>query len=180
MIRFFGCPRRGIIGESQDGLLSYSACFMAVTWQSPGIPCATVVYDEGYSSCNASVTPPLQRKDFHASFAPDPRAKRADDVVELMNVASNYLREHITHKARIHHTTDGRRASLPMVPIMPVPGILRCSPYMSQAGYPSTMELNARGAAMMTETEVTVEKGTQAERQVHHALQTYPQKYGRS
>ncbi|MCL2548674.1 MAG: peptidase dimerization domain-containing protein, partial [Symbiobacteriaceae bacterium] len=92
----------------------------------------------------------------HAGGDPH-NGRSALDAVELMNVGANYLREHIISDARMHYIiTEGGKA----------PNIV---PERAQVWYfvraPKVHQLNdivarlhkvARGAAMMTETEVEI------------------------
>jgi aminobenzoyl-glutamate utilization protein B len=93
----------------------------------------------------------------HAAFTPH-LGRSALDAVELMNVGVNYLREHIIPEARVHYViTNGGR----------VPNIV---PSEAESWYyiraPRVSEVRviherivdvARGAALMTGTEVEVE-----------------------
>ena len=156
-IRFYGCPEEELLsGKVKMAYFHmFHGCDLAISWHPM---CATVVYDEGYLA-NASVKFHFKGKTSHAAFAPE-RGRSALDAVELMSVASNYLREHIIDKARIHYTTDSGGLPPNVVPDHASSWYFARAPYMSQVrDILRRLELNARGAAMMTETEVTVEKG---------------------
>lgn len=89
----------------------------------------------------------------HAAGAPE-RGRSALDAVELMNIGVQFLREHMSDKARIHYAvTDagGRSANV----VQPKAAVL----YMVRSNHVSeAIELQARvdkiadGAALMTET----------------------------
>ncbi len=90
----------------------------------------------------------------HAAAAPQ-AGRSALDAVELMNVGANYLREHVTEKARIHYAiTNGGGA--PNV----VPEDAEVWYYVRAPKRKDVQEITARlrkvaeGAAMMTETKV--------------------------
>src|SRR5205814_3012702 len=51
----------------------------------------------------------------HASVSPD-KGRSALDGVELMNVGSNYMREHIKETSRIHHVITNGGAQPNVVP----------------------------------------------------------------
>jgi aminobenzoyl-glutamate utilization protein B len=92
----------------------------------------------------------------HASTSPQ-RGRSALDAVELMNVGVNYMREHVGEDARIHYViTDG--GGQPNV----VPGraqawyYVRADRHAEMEGYWRRLNDIARGAALMTGTELEV------------------------
>jgi len=94
----------------------------------------------------------------HASASPE-KGRSALDGVEIMNVAVNYLREHIPSATRIHYvTTDG--GSAPNV----VPDKAEVYYYVRHADPQVVRDVMARvqkaaeGAAIATETKVTFEQ----------------------
>ena len=93
----------------------------------------------------------------HAGGAPQD-GRSALDAVELMNVGANYLREHVTDDVRIHYVIQNGGAA-PNI----VPGDASVWYYvraLSRGAVEETYDRLvkvARGAAMMTETEVSVE-----------------------
>jgi len=94
----------------------------------------------------------------HASASPD-RGRSALDGVEVMNVAVNYMREHVPDGTRIHYvTTDGGQA--PNV----VPDKAEAYYYVRHADPQVVRDVIGRiqkaaeGAAMATETKVTFEQ----------------------
>lgn len=93
----------------------------------------------------------------HASAAPD-KGRSALDGVEVMNVATNYLREHVPIGTRIHYVvTDGGQA--PNV----VPDFAESYYYVRSSDVGVVRSVWARvtkaaeGAAMATDTKVDVE-----------------------
>lgn len=99
-------------------------------------------------------------KSAHASVCPH-LGRSALDAAELFNIACNFLREHMIPEARIHYAFLNAGGTAPNV--VPAEASLLYevrAPKMSQA-----LELRerlvkaARGACLMTETEVSVEYG---------------------
>lgn len=89
----------------------------------------------------------------HASGAPD-KGRSALDAVELMNIGVQFLREHMSDKARIHYAITDAGGVSPNV-VQPRASVL----YMVRSNHVSeAVELQARvdkiaeGAALMTET----------------------------
>lgn len=93
----------------------------------------------------------------HAGGAPQD-GRSALDAVELMNVGANYLREHVTDDVRIHYVIKNGGAA-PNI----VPGDASVWYYvraLSRAAVEETYDRLvkvAKGAAMMTETELEIE-----------------------
>lgn len=129
----------------------FDGCDFAISWHPMS---ANMVYDNGYLA-SASAHFEFKGRSSHAAFAPE-LGRSALDAVELMNVGVNYLREHVTSKARIHYTTDSGGFAPNIVP--PRAG----SWYFVRAPvhFPDVKEILARvgkvaeGAALMTETQV--------------------------
>jgi len=93
----------------------------------------------------------------HAGGDPH-NGRSALDAVELMNVAANYLREHVTSDVRIHYTiTDGGEA--PNI----VPDRASSKYFMRAFTREAVVDVYnrlincAKGAALMTDTEVEVD-----------------------
>ncbi|MHA2030324.1 MAG: M20 family metallopeptidase [Candidatus Kariarchaeaceae archaeon] len=153
-IQFFGCPAEE--GGAAKTFMVRAGVFdhldVALTWH-PG----TV---NGVMSMNL-LARAMAIFRFHgkaAHAAGDPyNGRSALDAVELMNVGCNYLREHIIPDGRIHYSiTKGGGA--PNV----VPDIAESLYYVRA---PTTLQVReiydrvvkvAKGAAMMTETEVEI------------------------
>lgn len=98
----------------------------------------------------------------HAAGSPE-KGRSALDAVELMNVGSNYLREHVPDDTRIHYviTKGGGRPNI--VPEEAESWYYVRAPRMAQAQavFERVQEI-AQGACLMTRTKVTVraESGT--------------------
>lgn len=154
-IRFYGCPEEELLsGKVKMAYYHmFDDCDMAISWHPM---CASMVYDEAYLA-SSSVKYRFKGKTSHAGFAPE-RGRSALDAVELMNVGANYLREHVVDKARIHYTTDSGGFAPNIVPDKASAWYYVRAPHISDVkDILRRLELVARGAAMMTETEVEVE-----------------------
>ena len=152
---FLGCPAEEQLtgkvfmarGHAFDGLdiaLSYHPLF-------------TTEVSVGNSSAMNTAKFHFKGRTAHAGGDPH-NGRSALDAVELMNVGANYLREHVTSDVRIHYTiTEGGTA----------PNIVpdkACVWYYVRALSREAVEDTyarlvkiAKGAAMMTETEVEIE-----------------------
>lgn len=154
-IRFYACPaEENLSGKSymaREGVFDDLDCCMS--WHPGGTDAV------GKSSCNA-----FQLMEFHfkgtaahAGGAPH-LGRSALDAVELTNVGANYLREHIIDAARMHYIiTDGGQA----VNIVPETATVRYAVrapkmYQMQEVVERLVKV-AKGAATMTETEMTYE-----------------------
>lgn len=98
----------------------------------------------------------------HAAGGPE-RGRSALDAVELMNVGSNYLREHVPQQTRIHYViiNGGKRPNI--VPEEAESWYYVRAPKMddAQAVFTRVVEI-AQGACLMTRTKVEIrdESGT--------------------
>jgi len=94
----------------------------------------------------------------HAAASPH-LGRSALDAVELMNVGVNFLREHMPVEARIHYAITDTGGSAPNVVqsqadvlyVVRAPDIAQAAPLFDR------VKDVARGAALMTETELSVE-----------------------
>jgi len=102
-VRFYGCPAEetlvGKVWLVRDG---YFDGVDAVLSHHPGS-----VNTAGLSSSNAmnSVKFHFHGAASHAAGSPE-QGRSALDAAELMNVAVNYMREHIVEKARVHYVVE--------------------------------------------------------------------------
>ncbi len=93
----------------------------------------------------------------HAAASPH-LGRSALDAVELMNVGVNFLREHMPTDARVHYAITNTGGSAPNVVQKDAEVLyLVCSPDMQQAAalFERVKDV-ARGAALMTETELSI------------------------
>lgn len=89
----------------------------------------------------------------HAASAPE-RGRSALDAVELMNIGVQFLREHMSDKARIHYAiTDGGGCSPNVVqPRASVLYMIRSNHVAEAIELQARVDKIARGAALMTDT----------------------------
>lgn len=150
-IRFYGCPEEELLCGKVKMMYynMFDGCDLALSWHPMS---ANVVYDEAYLASVSSKFN-FQGRTSHAAFAPE-QGRSALDAVELMNVGANYLREHVIDKARIHYTTDSCGYPPNIVPAHAKSWYFTRAPHMTDVkDIIRRIELNAKGAAMMTETE---------------------------
>ncbi len=151
-IRFYGCPEEELLsGKVKMAYYHmFDDCDMAISWH----PMSTnMVYDSGYLA-SASAHFEFKGKSSHAAFAPEV-GRSALDAVELMSVGVNYLREHVTSKARIHYTTDSGGFSPNIVPPRAGSWYFVRAPYISDVKeILERVRKVAEGACLMTETSM--------------------------
>ncbi|MFD1204672.1 MULTISPECIES: M20 family metallopeptidase [Sporosarcina] len=94
----------------------------------------------------------------HAANSPH-LGRSALDAVELMNVGVNYLREHIIQDARVHYAVTDTGGLSPAVvqPHAEVLYLIRAPKNEQVKGIYDRICKIAEGAALMTETELTIE-----------------------
>lgn len=156
-VRFYGCPEEELLSGKVKMIYyhMFEGCDAAITWHPMS---ANMVYDQAYLA-NASAKFYFKGKTSHAAFAPE-RGRSALDAVELMSVGSNYLREHVIDKTRIHYSTDGGGFAPNIVPDKASAWYFVRAPRMSDVKETmARIEKIAQGAALMTETEVEIEPG---------------------
>ncbi|MBQ8598844.1 MAG: amidohydrolase [Oscillospiraceae bacterium] len=151
-VRFYGCPEEellsGKVKMAYYGM--FKGCDIALTWH-PGTD--NTIIDSGELACAyekfyfSGITS-------HAAFAPE-LGRSAMDAVELMNVGSNYLREHVISSARIHYSSDNCGFPPNIVPSKAVAWYAVRAPHMADVqSILHRIENIAKGAALMTDTEV--------------------------
>lgn len=158
-VRYYGCPGEEIGGGKtfmvREGL--FDDVDVAFTWH-PGtrnsvtsmstLACYEVYFKFKGRSAHAAASPHLGRS--------------ALDAVELMNVGVNYLREHIIPEARVHYAVTNSGGFSPNV-VQSEAEVLYFvrAPRVSQTEevYQRICDI-ARGAALMTGTEVEIDFGS--------------------
>jgi len=154
-VRYYGCPgEEGGSGKTfmaREGL--FDAIDFCLTWH-PGF------YNEvitGTSLANYQVYYKFSGTSSHAAASPH-LGRSALDAVELMNIGVNYLREHIIPEARVHYAITNAGGSSPNVVQAEASALyLIRAPRISQVDEIYQRVCNiARGAALMTETEVEI------------------------
>jgi aminobenzoyl-glutamate utilization protein B len=96
----------------------------------------------------------------HAAGSPD-SGRSALDAVELMNVGVNYMREHVKEDARFHYViTNGGGAPNVVPPLATVWYFIRADRHADVESYYKWINDVARGAALMTQTKLSVQIDT--------------------
>ncbi|KAA5981908.1 amidohydrolase, partial [Pantoea sp. M_5] len=154
-VRFYGCPgEEGGSGKTfmvREGL--FDDVDAAVTW-----------HPEGFSGMFnlrtlANIQAAFSFKGVAAHAANSPHLGRsALDAVTLMNTGANFLREHIVQEARLHHAITNSGGVSPNVVQADAEVLyLIRAPELPQAQAIYERVINiARGAALMTDTTLTV------------------------
>lgn len=154
-VRYYGCPaEEGGSGKTtmvSEGL--FDDVDIAISWHPyPFNAVASVT-----NVANYQVAFKFKGKAAHASSTPH-LGRSALDALELMNVGVNFLREHIIPEARIHYaiTNSGGLAPNVVQAEAEVLYMVR-APKLEQVDeiYQRVCKV-AKGAAMMTETEVEI------------------------
>lgn len=154
-VRYYGCPaEEQLTGKAEMAKLGYfNGTDVAITWHPWDV---STVTDSTMTALFSAKFRFIGRS-AHAGATPE-AGRSALDAVELMNVGANYLREHMVDQDRLHYViTNGGQA----------PNIVPAEAEVWYFGRsPSSEELRslwkrlnkvAQGAAMMTETEVSVQ-----------------------
>ncbi len=157
-VRYYGCPAEE--GGGGKVLMVAAGLFRdvdaAITWHPS---------DEHYVfSASTLATQALEffftGRSAHAAKSPH-TGRSALDAVELTNVGSNYLREHIPQEARLHYAIFDTGGNAPNV--VQARAAVRYqirSPKGGQVADVAERVCNiARGAALMTGTQVRIEEG---------------------
>ncbi|MGD6894479.1 M20 family metallopeptidase [Bacillus infantis] len=155
-IKFFGCP--GEEGGSGKTFMVREGVFdrvdAALTWHpSPANSIMSLS-----SLANYQVFFRFKGLSSHAANSPH-LGRSALDAVELMNIGVNYLREHVIPEARIHYAVTNTGGISPNVVQADAEVLyLIRSPKVKQVDdiFKRVCKI-AEGAALMTETELTIE-----------------------
>lgn len=154
-IRYYACPaeeggsgktfmaRAGAFDDVDVALNWHPACFSAVkAYQSLAV--LRVKFRFRGQASHASAAPHLGRS--------------ALDAVELMNVGSNYLREHIPPGCQLHYAITNAGGPFPNVVQSEAEVVyyIRSESVVDAGALLKRVELVAQGAALMTETRVEV------------------------
>lgn len=156
-IRFYGCPEEELLSGKIKMIAEhmFDGCDAALTWHPMD---ANMSHKQAYLA-NTSMKFYFHGITSHAAFAPE-RGRSALDAVELTSVGCNYLREHVVDKTRIHYTTDSGGFAPNIVPDKASAWYFVRAPHMSDVKETAErVEKVAKGAAVMTDTTVTVEHG---------------------
>jgi aminobenzoyl-glutamate utilization protein B len=154
-VRYYGCPAEE--GGAAKTFMVRAGAFadadVAITWH----PNAFNEVADALSLANTRVDFAFRGRASHAASAPQ-LGRSALDAVELTNVGVNYLREHMPSDARVHYATIDAGGIAPNV----VQARARVRYSVRAPTLPGMVSLLervknvARGAALMTETEVEI------------------------
>ena len=154
-VRYYGCPAEE--GGAAKAFMVRDGAFkdvdIAITWH----PNAFNEVADAASLANTRVDFAFRGRASHAAAAPH-LGRSALDAVELMNVGVNYMREHMPSDARIHYAMIDSGGIAPNV--VQAKARVRYSVRARELGTMLTLlervKNVARGAALMTETEVDI------------------------
>ncbi|UCH70129.1 MAG: amidohydrolase [Candidatus Bathyarchaeota archaeon] len=154
-IKFFGCPAEenfdGKVFMVRDGY--FDGVNAVISHHPNSMNCATLES----SLAVTSVKFHFHGKASHAGDSPE-HGRSALDAVELMNMGVNYLREHVIQDARIHYIIEKGGDQPNIVPSYARSWYYVRAPERDQVEFIYEWILDiAKGAAMMTKTEVKVE-----------------------
>ena len=153
---YFGCPAEEGAGSKQFMARAgvFDGCDFIYTWH----PATNTGVDAMHSNAIMGANFYFKGLTAHAGATPY-LGRSALDAVELMSVGCNYLREHMKPEERVHYAYIDAGGTAPNV--VQDHATVRYevrAPYVNQTKklYERVVKV-AQGAAMMTETEVTVE-----------------------
>jgi aminobenzoyl-glutamate utilization protein B len=154
-IRFYGCP--GEEGGSGKTFMAREGVFddisLAICWHPWDFTQVWV----NETLANYQVAFKFKGVSSHAASSPH-LGRSALDAVELMNVGANYLREHIEDSARLHYAVTNTGGVSPNVvqAEAEVLYLMRDLTVEKAGAIYERVKKIAEGAALMTETEVSV------------------------
>jgi len=154
-VKLFGCPAeetlvgkvflvRDRLFDGVDATLSWHPASCNSAWMSSSNALNSVKFNfHGLTS--------------HAAADPE-RGKSALDAVELMNVGANYLREHISEKARLHYVIPRGGGEPNVVPDYAQVWYYIRAPKRNEVEQIYSRVVNiAKGACLMTDTTMDLE-----------------------
>jgi len=154
-VKYFGTPgEEGGSGKTymvRDG--AFDGVDICFTWHPGGENNITILS----SLANIQAYFKFKGKSAHAAGSPE-NGRSALDAVELMNVGSNYLREHVPTTSRFHYAVVNTGGTAPNV-VQAEAEVLYLvrAPKIGQAKNIYERICNiARGAALMTETQLEI------------------------
>ena len=154
-VRYFGCPgEEQLTGKSKMAKLNYfDGTDLSLAWHPGDYSSVT----DATMTALFSVKFKFKGRASHAGASPE-AGRSALDAVELMNVGANYLREHMLDQNRLHYVITDGGPSPNIVPPRAEVWYYARAPHDAELVHLWTRLLKvARGAAMMTETEVSYE-----------------------
>ena len=155
-VRVYGCPAEellvGKVYMARAGL--FDDLDAAITWH----PSDKNQVSLGSGKAMVSVHYTFAGVAAHASTSPH-RGRSALDAVELMNVAANYMREHVPEDTRIHYViTDGGIQPNVVPPSASVWYYVRADKHEDVEAALAWLDKIAEGAAMMSQTKLVERK----------------------
>lgn len=155
-VRYYGCPaeeaaagktfmvKAGAFGDV-DAAVTWHPTTMTSSRQSLTLSYSQVYFHFTGLAAHAGAMPHLGRS--------------ALDAVELMNVGVNFLREHMPDTARVHYaiTDTGGRSPNVVQAHASVYYVIRADDTRQMRDLQERVENIARGAALMTETDLEIE-----------------------
>lgn len=153
-VRYYGCPAEeggaGKVFMVRAGL--FGGLDAALTWH----PSSTTRVDPGQSLANMRIEFRFAGRAAHAAMSPH-LGRSAVDAAELMHVGLNYLREHMPSDARLHYAWLDAGGPAPNVVQAQARTLLaiRARELSDLDALHERVCDIARGAALMTGTEVT-------------------------
>jgi aminobenzoyl-glutamate utilization protein B len=152
-VRLYGTPaEETLIGKTymlREGLFKTDDAILS--WHTGDRTAAAY----GYTKAMVSVKFRFSGLAAHASVSPH-AGRSALDAVELMSAGVNYMREHIEEDARIHYViTNGGGQPNVVPPEAEVWYYIRANKHQDVERYFKWVEAIARGAALMSRTELT-------------------------
>ncbi len=151
-IEFYGCPAEetlvGKVFMARDGAFDHLDA--AITWHPATL--STPTLDRSLALDSIQFT--FEGISAHAAASPE-SGRSALDAVELFNTGVEYMREHVSEKARIHYViTDGGDAPNVVPAEATVWYYVRAPTRDEVERISDWLTEIAEGAAMMTQTEV--------------------------
>lgn len=154
-VRYYGCPAEEQL--TGKGMMAKLGCF-----EGTDVSMAWHPHDRSNVS-DMTMTALVSAKFFfkgrsaHAGACPE-AGRSALDALELMNIGANYLREHMLDEDRLHYVTTNGGLAPNIVPSSAESWYYARAPHADElANLWGRLVKVAKGAAMMTETEVGFE-----------------------
>jgi len=155
-VRYYGCPAEEAAAGKTFMVKSgaFNDVDAAVTWHPMTLTRSRQSLTLSYSQVYFHFTGLAA----HAGAMPH-LGRSALDAVELMNVGVNFLREHMPDSARVHYaiTDAGGRSPNVVQPHASVYYVIRAEDTRQMRDLQERVMKIARGAALMTETELEIE-----------------------
>jgi len=154
-VRYFGCPAEenfsGKAFMARDGL--FSACDACLTWHAGSLNRIR----SGSTLANNAMNVTFHGRTAHAAGDPY-NGRSALDALQLMNLGVEFLREHMSSKARVHYVITNGGGQPNVVPAKASAWYLIRAPRREEVDDLYKRVLNcAHGASQMTDTRAEVE-----------------------